>query len=138
MKFIFASLLLIFSVTLRSQNKLSHDDSLLIGTWNGVSICQVRPSACNDEIAAYHITKDSLPNTYHMLLNKVVNGVEEYMGDSDFSFDTNKKILKSVIEKYKIIVTFHLMDNKMDGTLALFADPNKPYRIIKLTKESAK
>jgi len=60
------------------------------------------------------------------------------MGDSDFSFDTNKKILKSVIEKYKIIVTFHLMDNKMDGTLALFADPNKPYRIIKLTKENNK
>ena len=138
MKFFFVSLLFGFSVTSPAQNKLSHDDSLLIGTWKGTSICQVRPSACNDEIAAYHITRDSSPNIYHMVLNKVVNGAEEYMGESDYSLDTAKKILRSVNEKYKIIMTFHLKGDKMDGTLALLPDPNKPYRIIKLTKASDK
>ena len=138
MKFFFVSLLFVFSVTSPAQNKLSHDDSLLIGTWKGTSICQVKPSACNDEIAAYHISKGSLPNTYHIIGNKVVNGVEEYMGEYDYSFDAAKKILKSVVEKYKMILTFHLKDDKLNGTLALLSDPNKPYRIIKLSKTSDK
>jgi len=48
----------------------SFNDSSLTGIWKGTSICQVKPSPCNDEIAVYHISKGEKPNSFHIIANK--------------------------------------------------------------------
>lgn len=131
MKPILIGLSLLTSVNILSQNKLSADDSLLIGTWKGTSICQVKPSSCHDEIAAYHITKAERPNTYRMLMNKVVDGKEEEMGISDYNYDPTSKTLTYIDDKRGVTWTFHLKGTSMDGTLVY---ENKTYRVIKLNK----
>jgi len=110
----------------------TNNDSLLIGTWKGTSICQVKPSACNDEIAVYHFTKGPKTNTYHVVANKVVNGVEEDMAVSDFTFNPADNTLFSYIEKYKVTIKFTVKGNNMEGTLS---SGDKLYRVIKLKKE---
>lgn len=130
MRFFFIGLSLLTSMHILPQNKLS-DDSLLIGTWTGTSICQIKTSPCHDEIAAYHITKGDKPNTYRMVMNKVVNGKEEEMGVTDYSYDVASKTLTSIDSKRNATWTFHLRADSMDGTLLY---ENKLYRIIKLSK----
>src|SRR4051794_265483 len=52
----------------------------IFGTWRGTSICTpVRP-ACHDEIAVYHVSASSKPETVAMMMNKVVDGQEVEMG----------------------------------------------------------
>ena len=61
----------------------------LVGRWEGTSLCQVKPSACRDEHAVYHISRLS-PATYRWVMNKMVGGVEQEMGTIDFAFDPAK------------------------------------------------
>ncbi len=65
------------------------------GVWRGSSLCQVRPSACNDEKAVYHASKDPRGG-YAFTMNKVVGGVEVTMGDVDFKFDPATATLTGV------------------------------------------
>ena len=129
MKFFCTTLLIIFSILAHAQAK-PHDDSLLIGTWKGTSICQVRPSPCNDEIAVYHIRRTD-SNTYHIVMNKVVKEKEEDMGQGDYTFDADRKTLSYRDEQYKTTWNFHVSGDRMEGTLLY---QNKIYRIIKLSK----
>ena len=130
MKFFCTNLLLILSSITHAQAK-THDDSLLVGTWKGTSICQVRPSPCNDEIAVCHLTSNHTKNSYHIVMNKVVNEKEEDMGVGDYIFDAGKKTLSYWDEQHKIAFTFHVIGDRMEGTLVY---QNKIYRIIKLSK----
>jgi len=84
MKNHFFILLIFFSSA--SAQKVSID-SLLIGAWKGTSICQIKPSACNDEIAVYHVSKGNQPNIYHIVMNKVINEEEEGMAVYDYTFN---------------------------------------------------
>ena len=133
MKIVFVIALSIFAALSRAQEIRTANDSLLIGTWKGTSICQIRPSACNDEIAVYHITKGDRANTYHMLMNKVVNEKEEEMGTLDYDFDVAKQTLSSSDHEFKTVWNFHVAGNRMEGTLVY---QNKIYRIIKLSKSA--
>src|SRR5215510_5621895 len=67
------------------------NDSSLIGTWKCTSICQVRPSPCNDEIAVYHVSKGKGPNTFHIIMNKVIDGKEEDMGVGEYTFNRSEE-----------------------------------------------
>jgi hypothetical protein len=58
-----------------------------VGDWRGSSLCQVRPSPCNDEVFVYHISALPGRNAYRMVMNKVVAGKEETMATLDASFD---------------------------------------------------
>lgn len=123
---------LIWVFTASSYGSSVNNDSLLTGTWKGISICQVRPSPCNDEIAVYHISKGTKPNTYHMLMNKLVNGVEEEMGENDYTFNAADNSLFCYNEKYRIAIKLRVNGNSMEGTLM---SASKLYRIIKLKKD---
>src|SRR5215472_6999398 len=58
------------------------ESALLVGDWRGDSICQVRPSACNDEKALYRFKKlGNQPNRFSLDAFKVVNGEAVLMGD---------------------------------------------------------
>lgn len=123
---------IIWVFTASSYGSSVNNDSLLTGTWKGTSICQVRPSPCNDEIAVYHISKGTKPNTYHMLMNKLVNGVEEEMGENDYTFNAADNSLFCYNEKYRIAIKLRVNGNSMEGTLM---SASKLYRIIKLKKD---
>jgi hypothetical protein len=114
-----------------AQKIASAYDSLLIGTWKGTSVCQVKPSSCNDEIAVYHITKGTKPNTYHIAANKVVNEKEEEMGAFDYDFDVTKQILSYRDHQRNTVWNFKVTHHQMGGTLVY---KDQLYRIIKLTK----
>ncbi len=51
-----------------------------LGTWRGTSTCVVRPSACNDEVVVYHITREDGRQTLALDGRKIVRGTEEAMG----------------------------------------------------------
>ena len=57
-----------------------------LGVWRGTSICLVRPSPCNDEIAVYRITRAKVGDGISLDGRKVVKGKEEEMGVFDCSF----------------------------------------------------
>ena len=56
------------------------------GTWEGSSLCQVKPSPCHDEHVIYRV-KPSAPRQYRIDAYKLVAGQEEFMGAIDVTFD---------------------------------------------------
>jgi len=56
------------------------------GTWEGTSLCQVRPSPCHDEHVIYRV-KASAPRHYRIDAYKLVAGHEDFMGAIDVAFD---------------------------------------------------
>jgi hypothetical protein len=51
-----------------------------VGVWRGTSLCQVRPSSCNDEIVVYRISRVTTSDSLAMDARKIVNAREEQMG----------------------------------------------------------
>jgi hypothetical protein len=109
-------------------------DSLLVGTWKGTSICQVKNSPCHDEIAAYHIQKGEKPGVYRMIMNKIVNGKEEDMGVLDYAYDPASNTLTCSDEAHNTAWRFKVTGKTMDGTLY---HNGQLYRVIKLSKETS-
>lgn len=107
----------------------SLQDTSLVGTWKGISVCQIRPSACHDEIAVYHITKGTIPNLYRVVMNKVVDGKEERVTVLDYNYSGGT--LTGIDDRYKLIWSFKVKKDMMEGTLVF---DNTVYRTIKLTK----
>ena len=126
----FISLLLVTSGAF-AHDYSSFNDSLFIGTWKGESICQVKSSPCHDEIAIYHISKGDKPNTFHFIMNKLVNGVEEDMGVLDYIYESSTNTFIYIDDKRKLIWKFKVKNDTMEGTLVY---NNVLYRVIKLSK----
>jgi len=103
-------------------------DTLLIGSWHGTSICQIKNSPCHDETVVYHISKNSGVDTFYVNASKIVNGVEEEMGILPFVY--NKKTKELISTAYGIW-TFNLEGAKLEGTLLNHGDL---YRKIMLYK----
>lgn len=56
------------------------------GTWEGTSLCQVKPSPCTDEHVIYRV-RSTASRRYRLDAYKVVAGQEEFMGSQDVTFD---------------------------------------------------
>jgi hypothetical protein len=94
-------------------------DTLLIGTWKGTSLCQVKNSPCHDETVVYHISKKSGVDTFYINANKIVNGVEEEMGILPFVYNRKSNQLTSTAYG---IWTFNIEGVKLEGTLLVRGD----------------
>ena len=105
-------------------------DSLFSGIWKGTSICQVKNSPCHDEVVVYYISKTRADHTLEIKANKIVNGVEEFMGDIQFKFDSKTGEIISISQPNSIW-RFKRKQNTLEGTLY---NQNTLYRIIKVTK----
>lgn len=66
------------------------------GTWEGTSLCQVKPSPCHDEHVIYRISLVGA-GRYRLDGYKVVNGKELFMGAIDFAFDAMRQQLHANI-----------------------------------------
>ena len=51
-----------------------------VGVWHGTSLCLVRPSACNDEVVVYRISRGKASDSLSMDGRRIVNGQEVEMG----------------------------------------------------------
>ena len=91
----------------------------LYGTWKGTSLCtNVRP-ACHDEIAVYHLSASSHPNTVMVMANKVVDGKEVEMG-GPFEFQRSGNTLSyemTARDGTRALWTFIVSGDHMTGTL---------------------
>src|SRR3954464_13319530 len=125
---LFSIILSLASTSNQAQNGVVNIDTLLIGTWNGTSICQIKNSPCHDETVVYHISKNRGADTFYINANKVVNGVEEEMGILPFVY--NKKTNQLTSTAYGTW-TFNLEGDKHEGTLLVHGDF---YRRIKVYK----
>lgn len=103
------------------------------GIWKGESICQVKNSPCHDEIVVYHISKDSLPNSFIVVGNKIVKGKEEYMGTIKFTYDPAKSTLISIDEARNARWDFQVNGTKMSGKLMM---KNELFRLTNLEKKN--
>ena len=99
-----------FCASLAAQGKPSD----VVGSWEGESICTVRPSACHDEHVIYEI-KPGPEKKLTMSADKVVNGERQNMGDLECSYDG--KTLSCPFAKG--VWAFEVSGTKMKGTLKL-------------------
>ena len=66
------------------------------GTWEGTSLCQVKPSPCHDEHVIYRISRTGV-GRYRLDGYKLVSGKELFMGTIDFDFDAVRQQLHANI-----------------------------------------
>ncbi len=125
---LFSLILSLVSTSNQAQTGPDKLDTLLTGTWNGTSICQIKNSPCHDEIVVYHISKNSRVDTFYINASKIVKGVEEEMGILPFVY--NKKTNQLTSTAYGIW-TFNIEVGKLVGTLLVNGDL---YRKILLYK----
>jgi hypothetical protein len=114
----------------QAQTALVKADTLLVGTWKGTSVCQVKNSPCHDETVIYRISKNSGVDTFYINANKIVNSVEEEMGILPCIYNERKNQLISTA--YNGIWTFDIETAKLEGTLIFRGDL---YRKIKVYKQ---
>jgi hypothetical protein len=117
-----------------SQTGKSADDSgVLVGDWRGDSICVVRPSACHDEKALYHVKKREGVNAYSLQADKIVDGKPEMMGTADCTYAPEKRVLTCT--RPNLVLQLNLNDKTLNGTM------NRPdgtvWRNITLKKDGA-
>ena len=116
---LFSLILCLASKSNLAQTGLLKIDTLLIGTWNGTSICQITNSACHDETVVYHISKNRGVDTFYINASKIVNGVEEEMGMLPFVYNEKTNQLTSTTYG---IWTFNIEGVKLEGTLLVHGD----------------
>jgi len=64
----------------RQTQAQSPPSSEPVGVWRGTSVCQVRPSPCNDETVVYRITRVKSTDTLSIDGRRIVSGQEQEMG----------------------------------------------------------
>ena len=127
--FLFIHICLI-SFSACSQDNTSKSDSLVIGTWKGSSICQIKNSPCHDETVVYHIYKINSADSFNINANKIVNGVEEEMGILPCILNRKTNQLGSTA--YGTWTFNNIVGDKIEGTLYVRGEL---YRIIKLKRD---
>jgi hypothetical protein len=107
------------------------DAEAVIGDWHGTSRCLVKPSACHDEEALYHVrSSPDKSGTVSVQADKIVDGRPVTMGTSECSYDAAKKLLHCDLGKDYIELT--LGGDRLEG--AMFQSDKTRWREIKLTR----
>jgi len=103
------------------------------GTWEGTSLCQVKPSPCHDEHVIYRV-KLTAPQRYRLDAYKVVAGKELFMGAIDLTFDPARNELQGKIvgNRGSSDVQLTLKGVHLSGRLT--QDDGTLYRLIEVDK----
>jgi len=105
------------------------------GTWEGTSLCQLKPSPCHDEHVIYRIRKTS-PGRYIIDAYKVVAGEEQFMGSLDMLLDPSRRQLRGSNRDRTGVVhpwLFSISGNHMSGK-ALTSPGGQTFRLIEVDK----
>jgi hypothetical protein len=99
-----------------SPGKQAGDIAYLVGDWGGTSLCQVRPSACNDERVVFHFSNPQA-NKITVAADKIVNGKMVNMGSGLWTYDQSARTLEWHIPQgvWKLAVEGDLMGGTLSG-----------------------
>lgn len=113
------TLFAVFGLTTLAQGwspprKEAENIGYLVGDWNGTSLCQVRPSACNDEHVVFHFS-DPRAGKITVMADKIVDGKLVNMGSGVWTYDESTRTLTWKMPRgvWKLAVG----GDSMDGTL---------------------
>lgn len=134
---IFVSL---FAASCGSAQTTNSDAAKIYGDWTGESTCVDKQKfpACKDEKVVYHFSKSKDDaSKIHLVADKIVNGVNEYMGEFDFTFDAAKQTLVSefTFNGNHGIWEFKVEGSAIEGTLKMLPDKTL-VRQVKVKKAS--
>src|SRR5947209_20142629 len=112
-----------------SPRKQTGHIAYLVGDWSGTSLCQVRPSACNDERVVFHFSNPQA-NKITVAADKIVDGKMVNMGSGLWTYGQCAGKLEWQIPQgvRKIAVE----GDRMDGTLV--GPDNVVFRKVHLRK----
>jgi hypothetical protein len=112
-----------------SPGKQARDIAYLVGDWSGTSLCQVRPSACNDERVVFHFSNPQA-NKITVAADKIVDGKMVNMGSGLWTYGQSAGTLEWQIPQgvWKLAVE----GDRMDGTLV--GPDNVVFRKVHLRK----
>jgi hypothetical protein len=130
--YFFVIIICTFSVTnvfSQSPGFRQQDTLEVAGNWRGSSVCQVKGSACHDEIVVYNILRGD-GNIYHVAMNKVVKGKVDFMSLIDFTYEEATRTLSA--SDMGRIWQFTMKKNSLDGMLIWH---NQLYRKLHLERE---
>ena len=106
----------------------------IVGTWEGTSLCQVRPSPCHDEHVVYRISAVQ-PLHYRIDAYKLVAGQEDFMGAIDVTLDSSGRELDGpVISGGQVRARVHFALNGSRLTGRMTGTDGTLYRLIDVTK----
>src|SRR5262245_23180078 len=90
------------------------------GTWEGSSLCQVKPSPCHDEHVIYRV-RATAPQRYRFDAFKLVGGKELFMGVINLTFDPAHHALQGTIagQRGTASVQFTLTGKHLSGSMTL-------------------
>lgn len=107
-----------------------------LGTWEGESICTVRPSPCHDEQVVYEI-RPSKTKGVTIDMYKVVEGKRELMGPLECPIATPTQLICSAQKGRIDSWEFEMSGDEMTGKL--FIDKERTlYRRIKVKKVTSR
>ena len=103
------------------------------GTWEGTSLCQVKPSPCHDEHVIYRVTMTA-PLHYRVDAYKVVAGKELFMGMIEFTYDPTRGELHATVvgNRGSSSAQLTLKANHMSGNMTL--GDGTLYRLIEVDR----
>ncbi len=103
------------------------------GTWEGTSLCQVKPSPCHDEHVIYRI-KPTAARRYRIDAYKLVAGQEQFMGPVEVSFDPAARQLSGAVGRDRTMgqMRLTLRGTHMTGRMTL--KDGSLFRLIDVTK----
>jgi hypothetical protein len=100
------------------------------GTWEGTSLCQVKPSPCHDEHVIYKVNSTG-PRQYRIDAYKLVGGQQVFMGAIDVTLDVAAARLDGKVMNGARL-QLDLKDTHLSGRM-IQADGTL-YRLIEVTK----
>jgi hypothetical protein len=121
----------LFGQGVASQAKAEVDASAVVGDWHGTSLCLVKPSACHDEEALYHVRQNA-SGKLSMQADKIVDGQAQMMGTLDCTYRAGENLLRCDLGRGYVELT--LKGDRLEG--AMFLPDKTRWRDIKLRKES--
>jgi hypothetical protein len=88
----------------------------LVGNWGGMSLCQVKPSACHDETVVYHLSNPH-DGKITIQADKIIDGKPVAMGTSAWTYDKPTRSLKWEMPRgtWKLVVDGDVMDGTLTG-----------------------
>ena len=103
------------------------------GTWEGTSLCQVKPSPCHDEHVIYRVARLA-PQKYRIDAFRSVGGKKIFMGPIDVTFEPSRHLLAGSFPgpRGTAQLRLSLVGKHLRGTMAL--GDGTLYRLIEVDK----
>jgi len=123
------SLIAVLTISLLCTNARAQKANSVLGTWEGESICTVRPSPCHDEHVIYEISRIENSDRLTIAMDKVVAGERQYMGSLECQYQPGHLLCHYRNDHWDYVVK----GQKMTGTLTL--SDGRLYRRISARKK---